>query len=150
MYKETLSLYTPNIVASHNSCIGLRKSCGIINVIWYMRSSSGSSLLIGFIDPFGTCLSYIVNKHKSMTVNTLFLMNHFLITINTTKRKYFFLKKGCKRCVGQARKVLRAYLTNWTSSVGTRTQALASQTSSTPTFTKSLPKGTWCTIVDPS
>ena len=50
----------------------------------------------------------------------------------------------------QARKVLRSYLTNWTSSVGIGMRASTSRTSSTPTFTWSLPKGMWCTVVDPS
>ena len=89
MYKGTLSLYNPNNVASHDICIGLRKSCMIINVIWYKGSSSGSNLSTGFVSPFGTYLSYTVNKHKSMTVNTLFVTYPFLIIINTTKRKYF-------------------------------------------------------------
>jgi len=58
-----------------------------------MGSSSGSGLSTGFVGPFCTCLSYIVNKHKSMTLNTLFVMNHILIIINATKRKNIFLKK---------------------------------------------------------
>ena len=87
---------------------------------WYMRLSSSSGLSTSFVGPFGTYLSYIVNKHKSMVVNTLFVINPFLIIINTTKRKYLFWK-SCTRCVSQARKVLKACPTNWTSSVGTRT-----------------------------
>ena len=96
MYKGILSLYTPNIIAFHDTCIGLRKSFGIIKVIYYMGSSSGSSLSTGFFDFFDTCLSYTVNKHKLMIVKTLFWSNPFLITINTTKRKYIFFKRVYK------------------------------------------------------
>jgi len=106
MYKGKLSLYTPNIVKSHDTYKGLRKSCGIINAIWYRGSSSGFDLFIGFVDPSTPYLSYTVNKHKSMIVNTLFVTNPFLIITNTTKWNTCS-EKGCIRCVGQVRRVLR-------------------------------------------
>ena len=101
MYKGALSLYIPSIVAPHNTYIGLRKSCGIIDVIWYMGPSSGFGLSTSFIGPFCTYLSYIVNKHKSMTVNN-----------KNNKNKIPFSEKSYTRCISQARKVLRAYLNN--------------------------------------
>ena len=42
MYKGKLSLYTPNTIASHDTCKGLRKSCGMVNVIRYKGLTSGS------------------------------------------------------------------------------------------------------------
>ena len=86
-------MYTTNIVASHDTYIGLRKSYGVINAIWYMRLSSGSDLSAGFIGLFGTCLSYTVNKHKLTTINILFVTNPFL-----TQQKHipFFLKRSLK------------------------------------------------------
>ena len=139
MYKRMSSLYTLNTVESHVTWIGLRKSCRIVNVIWYRGSSLGSSLSIGFASP---CLSYTVHKHNSMTVNTLFVTN-------TTKGNTYY-KKGFKRCVSQARKVFSACPTNWISWVGIAMWDSTSQTSSMPTFTWSLPKETLWTVVDPS
>jgi len=48
----------------------------------YKGLTSGSEISIGFNSP---CLSYTVNKHKWMTVNTLFVTNPFVIVTNTTK-----------------------------------------------------------------
>ena len=111
MYKEKLSLYTPNTITSHDTCKGLRKSCGMVNVIKYRGLTSGSGLFSGFAGSSATYLSYTVNKHKSMIVNTLFVTNPFLIITNTTNENTCS-KKGCTRCVNQARKVLRVYPTN--------------------------------------
>ena len=124
MYKGTSSLYTPNTVESHDTCIGLRKSYWIIIVIWYRGSSSGSDPFIGFVSPSGSYLSYTVNKHKSMTINTLFVINLFLIIKNTTKGNTCS-EKCCTRCVGQARKVLRDCYANWTSWMGYRDMSIS-------------------------
>ena len=147
--QEEVIIIHPNTVASHDTCKGLRKRCGIVNVIWYSGSSSSSGLSTSFIGPSAPWFSYTVNKNKSMTVNTLFITNLFLIVTNTTKGNTCF-EKGCTRCVNQARKMLRIYPTNWTSWMGIRTQASTSWISSTSTFTWSLGKGTLWMIVDPS
>jgi len=97
MYKRTLSLYTPNTVESNDTCIGLRKSSRIINVIWYRGSSSGFGLSTGFASPLALSLSYTVNKHKSMTINTLFVTNLFNNNKHN-KRKYMFWKRLYNMC----------------------------------------------------
>ncbi|KAL5165609.1 hypothetical protein HKD37_18G050712 [Glycine soja] len=53
----------PNTLASHYMCNDLRKSCGMVNVIRYEGSTSGSDISTGFVGPSTSCLSYIVNKH---------------------------------------------------------------------------------------
>ena len=58
-----------------------------------MRSSSCSGLSTSFVNPFGTCLSYTVNKHKSMIVNTLFVRNHFFNNNKHNNKEIPFLKK---------------------------------------------------------
>jgi len=121
MYKDKLSLCTPNTVASHDTwnihpkyssiprhLKGSRKSYGMVNVIRYKGSTSGSDLSTGFDGLLGPCLSYMVKKYKWMIVNTLFVTNHFLILTNTTKWNTCF-EKGCTRCVAHARKVLSVY-----------------------------------------
>jgi len=97
-YKGILSLYTPNTIESHDTCIGLRKRCGIVNVIYYRGSSLGSGLSIGFADSSGPYLSYAVNKHKLMTINTLFITNPFFNNNKHNKRKYMFWKRLHKMC----------------------------------------------------
>ena len=144
MYKEYYHC-TPQ-----DTCIGLRKSCRIIKVIWYMGSSSGFSLSTGFFDFFGTSSSRTVNKHNLMIVKTLFWSNHFLLNNKQNKKEIPFSEKGFTRCFGQAMKVFKACPTNWTSSIGVGMWASRSQISSTPTFTTSFSKRTWCTVDDPS
>jgi len=150
MYKGKLSLYTRNTVASHYTCKALKKSCRMVNVIRYRGSTSRSNLSIGFVSPSAPCLSYTVNKHKWMAINTLFVTNHSLIILKNKKKRNICSEKRFTRCVGQARKVLSVCPTNWTSWVGTGTRASISQTSSTSTLTWSLPKGVLWMVVDPS
>ena len=91
MYEGKLSLYTSNTVASHDTCKGLRKSYGMINVIRYRGSTSGSTST-----PY---LSYTINKHKLMTINTLLVTNpFFLIIFRNNKMKYMFWKMFYKMC----------------------------------------------------
>ena len=111
MYKGKLSVYTPNMVTSHDTCKGLRKSHGMVFAIRYRGSTSQSSLSISFDDPSIPYLFYTVNKHKWMTINTLFVSNPFLLITNT-KKQYTCYEKGCTRCVSQARKVLSVCPTN--------------------------------------
>ena len=98
MYKGKLSLYTLNTVTSHDTCNGLRKSCWMVNAIRYRRSTSGSSLSTSFVGPLAPCLSYTVNKHKWMIVNTLFVTNPFLRILKNNKMKYMFWKRLYKIC----------------------------------------------------
>ena len=122
IYKGKLSLYTPNTIASHNTCKGLRKSYAMVNVIRYRGSTSRSDLSTGFSGPSSPYLSCTINKHKWMAINTLFVTNPFLIITHTTKWNTCS-ENGCRRCVGQARKVLSVCPTNWTFLVGIGTQA---------------------------
>ena len=96
MYNEKLSLYTPNTVASHDTCNGLRKSCGMINVIRYRGSTSGSDTSTAFTGPSTPYLSYTINKHKWMIVKTWFVKNPFLIILK--KMNYLFWKRLFKMC----------------------------------------------------
>ena len=98
MYKGKLSLYTPNTLASHDTCKGLRKICGMINVIRYRGSTLGSDLSTGFTGSSTSCLSYIVNKHKRMTLKALFVTNIFFIILKNNKMKYLFWKTLYKMC----------------------------------------------------
>jgi len=55
MYKGKFELNSPNREASHITCNGFKKNCGMVNVIRYRGSStSGSNLSAGFA---GTQLS---------------------------------------------------------------------------------------------
>ena len=90
MYKGKLSLYTLNMIASFGTYKGLRKTSGMVNVITYMGLTSGSNLSAGFAGPSTPCLSYTVNKHKSMTIKTLFVKNPFFIILKNNKMKYLF------------------------------------------------------------
>ena len=98
MYKGKLSLYTPNTITSHDTCKGLRKSYMMVNVIKYRGSTLGSGLSAGFIDPSVLCLSYTVNKHNWMIVNTLFVTNFLLIILKNNNMKYLFWKTLHKMC----------------------------------------------------
>ena len=98
MYKGKLSLYTPNTVASHDTCNGLRKSHGMVNVIRHRGSTSGSDLSAGFAGPLAPYLFYTVNKHKWMTVNTLIVTNPFLTILKSNKMKYLVWQMLYKMC----------------------------------------------------
>ncbi|RZB86556.1 Retrovirus-related Pol polyprotein from transposon TNT 1-94 [Glycine soja] len=59
IYKGKLSLYTPNTIASHNTCKGLRKSYAMVNVIRYRGSTSRSNLSTGSL--CGGDIGYIIS-----------------------------------------------------------------------------------------
>ena len=62
MYKGKSELNGPNGEASHITCNGFKKSCGMVNVIRYKGScTSGSGLSVGFAGDTATYLSNIVN-----------------------------------------------------------------------------------------
>lgn len=133
MYKGNWSLYTLNIVASHNTWKGFLKRLWLTTINSIKASSSGfdlSTCLISFIGPYA---SYTTNKHKLILVYTLFCPIHFIIQKNTTKEN-ISSEIDFTRCLVHAIKVLRARSTDWTSTMGIGTRT-TSQTSSTPTFT---------------